>query len=48
MLEIQSNPDDQSLKDKVSELARVHIFYSENLAHSDIKDRTLAEFQLAA
>lgn len=32
------------MKDKLSEASRVHILYSENLAHSDLKDRTLASY----
>ena len=35
-------------QESAEQQARVHILYSENLAHSELKDRTLATYQLEA
>jgi hypothetical protein len=41
----EQNPDHQP-SELLHEASRVHILYSESLAHSDLKDRTLAAYQL--
>lgn len=42
--QLPKTSEPQSSPTLLDEAQRIHILYSENLAHSDLKDRTLASY----